>query len=82
MLVDTASGHIFGQDMKKTPPDDDHMEVRLDARTLSRRKRASWGSGSGTVSRSTARGSDQRLCPLAPFDDKACVANIVRRSKL
>src|SRR5215216_318072 len=35
ILVDTASGHIFGQDMKKTPREDDHMEVRLDARTLS-----------------------------------------------
>src|SRR5512138_825356 len=38
VLVDTASGHIFGQDMKKTPRDDDRMEVRLDARTLSEKE--------------------------------------------
>src|SRR5215216_3630342 len=35
VLVETASGHIFGADMTKTPRDDEHMEVRLDARTCS-----------------------------------------------
>src|SRR5512138_559478 len=38
VLVDTASWHIFGQDMKKTPRDDEHMEVRLDVRTLSEKE--------------------------------------------
>src|SRR5512143_1852911 len=33
VLVETASGNIYGQDMKLTPRDDNHMEVRLDART-------------------------------------------------
>jgi putative aminopeptidase FrvX len=38
VLVETASGHIFGQDMKNTPRDDEHMEVRLDARTVSEKE--------------------------------------------
>src|SRR5687767_13614050 len=43
ILVETASGHIYGQDMKNTPRDDEHMEVRLDARTLSREETRALG---------------------------------------
>ena len=35
VLIDTASGHVHGAEGSKTPRDDDHMEVRLDARTTS-----------------------------------------------
>jgi putative aminopeptidase FrvX len=47
VLVETASGHIFGQDMTKTPRDDGHMEVRLDARTLSEKETRALGIGIG-----------------------------------
>src|SRR5215207_3004760 len=43
VLVKTASGHIYGQDMKNTPRDDDHMEIRLDARTLSKEETRALG---------------------------------------
>jgi putative aminopeptidase FrvX len=33
VLIDTASGHIYSGAGGETPRNDDHMEVRLDART-------------------------------------------------
>src|SRR5512138_572028 len=38
VLIDTASGHIYSAAGSQTPRDDDHMEVRLDARTSSRQE--------------------------------------------
>ncbi len=35
LLLDKASGHVYGQAVSQTPRDDDHMEVRLDERTTS-----------------------------------------------
>jgi putative aminopeptidase FrvX len=82
VLVDTASGHIFGQDMKKTPREDDHMEVRLDARTRSEKETRDLGIriGDGVA-------FDPRVEVTNGFvrsrhlDDKACVANIVSAIK-
>jgi putative aminopeptidase FrvX len=35
LLVDTASGHVYGPKAPETKRDEDHMEVRLDAQTSS-----------------------------------------------
>ncbi len=32
ILIDTASGHLHGKKVSETPRDEDHLEVRLDAR--------------------------------------------------
>lgn len=82
VLCDTASGHIYGQDMKNTPRDDDHMEVRLDARTCSDKETRALGIKIGD-----AVAFDPRVEVTNGFvrsrhlDDKACVANIVSAIK-
>ena len=38
VLVDTASGHVYGAAGSETPRNDTHMEVRLDARTTSEKE--------------------------------------------
>jgi putative aminopeptidase FrvX len=82
VLCDTASGHIYGQDMKQTPRDDDHMEVRLDERTLS--DKATRGLG---IRIGDCVAFDPRVEVTNGFirsrhlDDKACVANIVSAIK-
>ena len=56
ILVETASGHIFGQDMKNTPRDVAMMIIWKSAWMRARypeRKRVHWGSTSGTARRST-----------------------------
>jgi putative aminopeptidase FrvX len=82
ILVETASGHIYGQDMKLTPRDDEHMEVRLDARTSSKEETRALGIRIGDPV-----AFDPRLEVTNGFvrsrflDDKACVANIVSAIK-
>src|SRR6266511_1407989 len=82
VLVETASGHIYGQAMKDTPRDDDHMEVRLDARTLSKEETRALGIKIGDCV-----AFDPRLEVTNGFvrsrhlDDKACVAAIVAAIK-
>ena len=77
-----ASGHIYGEAMKDTPRDDDHMEVRLDARTVSREETRALGIKIGDCA-----AFDPRLEVTNGFirsrhlDDKACVANIVSAIK-
>src|SRR5678809_1166125 len=38
VLIDTASGHVHGAPGSETPRSDEHMEVRLDARTTSEKE--------------------------------------------
>src|SRR6185503_466737 len=38
VLIDTASGHVHGAAGSETPRNDEHMEVRLDARTSSEKE--------------------------------------------
>ncbi len=82
VLCDTASGHIYSQEMKNTPRDDDHMEVRLDARTCSDKETRALGIKIGD-----AVAFDPRVEVTNGFvrsrhlDDKACVANIVSAIK-
>ena len=82
VLVDTASGHIYGQDMKKTPRDDDHMEVRLDARTLSEKETRELGICIGDCAAFDPRVEvTNGFIRSRHLDDKACVANIVSAIK-
>ena len=82
ILVETASGHIFGQDMKNTPRDDDHMEVRLDARTLSREETRALGINIGDCAAFDPRVEVTNGFVRSRFlDDKACVANILSAIK-
>jgi len=82
ILVETASGHIYGQDMKQTPRDDEHMEVRLDARTLSKEETRELGIMIGDCVAFDPRVEVTDGFVRSRFlDDKACVANIVSAIK-
>lgn len=82
VLCDTASGHIYGQDMKQTPRDDDHMEVRLDARTLSDQDTRALGIRIGDCVAFDPRVEvTNGFIRSRHLDDKACVANIVSAIK-
>jgi putative aminopeptidase FrvX len=82
VLVETASGHIFGQDMTKTPRDDEHMEVRLDARTLSAEETRRLGIKIGDCVAFDPRVEvTNGFIRSRHLDDKACVANIVSAIK-
>jgi putative aminopeptidase FrvX len=82
VLVETASGHIYGQDMKQTPRDDDHMEVRLDAHTLSDKETRALGIRIGDCVAFDPRVEvTNGFIRSRHLDDKACVANIVSAIK-
>ncbi|MGB8983267.1 MAG: M42 family metallopeptidase [Anaerolineales bacterium] len=82
VLCDTASGHIYGQAMKETPRDDDHMEVRLDARTTSDKETRALGIGIGDCAAFDPRVEvTNGFVRSRHLDDKACVANIVSAIK-
>ena len=82
VLVETASGHIFGQDMKNTPRDDDHMEVRLDARTVSEKETRDLGIRIGDCVAFDPRVEvTNGFVRSRHLDDKACVANILSAIK-
>jgi putative aminopeptidase FrvX len=75
VLIDTASGHIYGAKGSETRRDDEHMEVRLDARTSSEKETRALGIHIGDPV-----AFDPRLERTEGFirsrflDDKACVA--------
>lgn len=82
ILVETASGHIYGQDMKLTPRDDERMEVRLDARTGSKEETRALGIRIGDCVAFDPRVEVTNGFVRSRFlDDKACVANIVSAIK-
>jgi putative aminopeptidase FrvX len=82
VLVETASGHIYGQDMKQTPRDEDHMEIRLDARTLSDKDTRALGIRIGDCVAFDPRVEvTNGFIRSRHLDDKACVANIVSAIK-
>lgn len=82
VLVETASGHIYGQGMKDTPRDDDHMEVRLDVRTSSEKETRQLGIRIGDcVSFDPRVEVTNGFIRSRYLDDKACVANLVSAIK-
>jgi len=81
-LIDTASGHIYSAAGSQTPRNDEHMEVRLDARTLSKRETRELGISIGDCIAFDPRVEVTNGFIRSRFlDDKACVANIVSAIK-
>ncbi|MBK9005926.1 MAG: M42 family metallopeptidase [Anaerolineae bacterium] len=80
VLIDNASGHIFGG--TDTPRNDDHMEVRLDARTTSEKETRELGINVGDCVAFDPRVEVTNGFIRSRFlDDKACVANVVAAIK-
>ncbi|HEX6270677.1 MAG TPA: M42 family metallopeptidase [Anaerolineales bacterium] len=82
VLIDTASGHVHGAAGNETPRDDDHMEVRLDARTTSEKETREMGINIGDCVAFDPRVEVTNGFIRSRFlDDKACVANLVSAMK-
>ena len=82
VLIDTASGHIYSTAGSETPRNDQHMEVRLDARTSSRQETRDLGINIGDCVAFDPRVEVRNGFIRSRFlDDKACVANIVAAIK-
>ena len=82
VLIDTASGHVHGAEGSRTPRDDDHMEVRLDARTTSEKETRALGINIGDCVAFDPRVEVTNGFIRSRFlDDKACVANVAAAIK-
>ena len=82
VLIDTASGHVHGAAGSETSRNDDHMEVRLDARTTSEKQTRELGINIGDCVAFDPRVEVTNGFIRSRFlDDKACVANIVSAIK-
>ena len=82
VLIDTASGHVHGGAGSETPRNDDHMEVRLYARTTSEKETRELGINIGDCVAFDPRVEVTNGFVRSRFlDDKACVANIVSAIK-
>jgi len=82
VLVDTASGHVYGAAGSETPRNDAHMEVRLDARTTSEKETRELGINIGDCVAFDPRVEVTNGFIRSRFlDDKACVANLVAAIK-
>ena len=82
VLIDTASGHIYSGTGKETPRNDEHMEVRLDARTTSEQETRALGINIGDCIAFDPRVEVTNGFIRSRFlDDKACVANLVAAIK-
>ncbi|NWG35506.1 MAG: M42 family metallopeptidase [Chloroflexi bacterium] len=78
VLVETASGHVYGAEAAKTPRDEDHMEVRLDVKTTSEKETRALGINIGDPVAFDPRVEVMNGFIRSRFlDDKACVANLV-----
>jgi len=77
VLIDTASGHIYGAAGGETPRNDARMEVRLDARTTSEKETRGLGINVGDCVAFDPRVEVTHGFIRSRFlDDKACVANL------
>jgi putative aminopeptidase FrvX len=82
VLIDTASGHVHSAAGSETPRNDDHMEVRLDARTSSPQETRALGIQIGDCVAFDPRVELTNGFVRSRFlDDKACVANLVSAIK-
>jgi len=82
VLIDAASGHVHGTEMAKTSRDDEHMEVRLDAKTTSEKETRELGINIGDCVAFDPRVEVTNDFIRSRFlDDKACVANLVAAIK-
>jgi putative aminopeptidase FrvX len=82
ILLEQASEHVYGREFAETKRDDEHMEVRLDARTTSTVETRALGIEVGDFI-----ALDPRVEIVNGFvrsrhlDDKACVANLIAAIK-
>ena len=82
LLINTASAHVHGAKAAETARDEEHMEIRLDARTASAKETRSLGINIGDFV-----AFDPRVEVINGFirsrhlDDKACVASILAAIK-
>src|SRR5512143_3587792 len=82
LVPDTASWHVHGPKSAETPRTEEHMEVRLDARTTSARETRSLDVLPGDFIAFDPRVEVTNDFVRSRFlDDKACVANIVAAIK-
>jgi len=82
VLIESASGHIYGAAGSETPRDDAHMEVRLDTRTTSEKETRALGINIGDCVAFDPRVEVTNGFIRSRFlDDKACVANLVAAIK-
>src|SRR5258706_3509422 len=82
VLIDTASGHIYSGTGKETLRNDEHMEVRLDARTTSEKETRALGINVGDCIAFDPRVEVTNGFIRSRFlDDKACVVNILAAIK-
>ena len=82
VLIDTASGHVHGAAGPETKRNDEHMEVRLDARTTSEAETRALGINVGDCIAFDPRVEVTNGFIRSRFlDDKACVANVVAAIK-
>jgi putative aminopeptidase FrvX len=82
VLIDTASGHIYSGAGSETPRNDAHMEVRIDARTISEKETRELGINIGDCVAFDPRVEVTHGFIRSRFlDDKACVANLVAAIK-
>ena len=82
VLIDAASGHIYGAAGSETPRNDAHMEVRIDARTTSEKETRGLGINVGDCVAFDPRVEVTNGFIRSRFlDDKACVANLVAAIK-
>jgi putative aminopeptidase FrvX len=82
LLIDTASGHVHGAAGSETKRNDEHLEVRLDARTTSAKETRELGISIGDCVAFDPRVEVTNGFIRSRFlDDKACVANVVAAIK-
>ncbi len=82
VLIDNASGHVFGAAGSETPRNDEHMEVRIDARVTSAAETRQLGINIGDCVAFDPRVEMTNGFIRSRFlDDKACVANLVAAIK-
>ncbi len=82
LLVDAASGHVYGAKSTETKRDEDHMEIRLDAVTSSEKETRELGINIGDFVAFDPRVEVTNGFLRSRFlDDKACVATIVAAIK-
>jgi putative aminopeptidase FrvX len=82
LLIETASGHIYGEKGSQTPRDDAHMEVRLDALTTSEDETRDLGICIGDCVAFDPRVEVTDGFIRSRFlDDKMCVATLVAAIK-
>ena len=82
ILLSKASGHVHGKAVSETPREDEHMELRLDARTMSKEETEKLGIQVGDFVAFDPRVEiTNGFVRSRHLDDKACVACILAAVK-